>query len=424
MTPRSSSAALLGWCVLTLIAVQAGQTWLVERYQVASGSMAPALLGVHCHTQCAECNREYDIGLDRPPSDNQRTICPECGARGVKIDDLPVIGGDRVWLDRSVFLWRSPQRWEVVAFRSPECSAQVHVKRVVGLPGEEVQIRDGDVYINGAIPERSLEQIRAMSILVHDAIKAPMKDTGHGPRWKPKDDESVWKRTETGSWSSSAFQYTFGPDLLVFENRTRKPGDPFESQPAPIVDRCGYNQTQSIRDWNVIRDVRLHCQVPRHYGFLLDLHQSHRPETVHFCALSANPITSCDSRLLRWGIKFRPLTPFEYEIFDIDGRQEFFENHNPLTFSVTSETKSDKQESPFALSASECELSEFQVFRDIYYTIPRGLESQPGLGSPRKLGPDEYFVLGDNSQIAVDSRFPQVGAVDGKFLVGRVLGAK
>jgi signal peptidase I len=55
----------------------------------------------------------------------------------------------RLLVDRTAFSLCQPQRWEVIVFRSPEDSSQLCVKRVVGLPGETVAIRDGDVWING-----------------------------------------------------------------------------------------------------------------------------------------------------------------------------------------------------------------------------------------------------------------------------------
>ena len=42
------------------------------------------------------------------------------------------------------------------------------MKRVVGLPGETIEIRGGDVYVNGAIARKSLAQQREMAVLVHD----------------------------------------------------------------------------------------------------------------------------------------------------------------------------------------------------------------------------------------------------------------
>jgi len=43
-----------------------------------------------------------------------------------------------------------PERGDVVVFRHPANRNQVWVKRVIGLPGERVQMRDGRLWINGA----------------------------------------------------------------------------------------------------------------------------------------------------------------------------------------------------------------------------------------------------------------------------------
>lgn len=44
---------------------------------------------------------------------------------------------------------RSPKRGEVVVFRRPHDPDQVWIKRVVGLPGDRVQVRNGVVFVNG-----------------------------------------------------------------------------------------------------------------------------------------------------------------------------------------------------------------------------------------------------------------------------------
>jgi signal peptidase I len=43
-----------------------------------------------------------------------------------------------------------PKRGDVVVFRWPGDTSQVWVKRVIGLPGDRVQMRNGQVWINGA----------------------------------------------------------------------------------------------------------------------------------------------------------------------------------------------------------------------------------------------------------------------------------
>jgi len=47
-------------------------------------------------------------------------------------------------------LWREPRRQQIVIFKPPFDPAQPdYVKRVIGLPGETVDVHDGAVWING-----------------------------------------------------------------------------------------------------------------------------------------------------------------------------------------------------------------------------------------------------------------------------------
>jgi len=49
--------------------------------------------------------------------------------------------------------YQAPRRGDVVAFRTPGNLQEVFIKRVIGLPGDKVQLRDGIVYINDvAVP--------------------------------------------------------------------------------------------------------------------------------------------------------------------------------------------------------------------------------------------------------------------------------
>lgn len=51
----------------------------------------------------------------------------------------------------------SPSRGDVVVFRLPRDPRQTWVKRVIGLPGDRVQVRSGQVFINGRVlPQRSV----------------------------------------------------------------------------------------------------------------------------------------------------------------------------------------------------------------------------------------------------------------------------
>lgn len=57
--------------------------------------------------------------------------------------------GDILFVDKQVFEWRLPRRWEIIVFHGPSYRSTPYVKRIVGLPGETIEIKGGHVYING-----------------------------------------------------------------------------------------------------------------------------------------------------------------------------------------------------------------------------------------------------------------------------------
>ncbi len=60
-----------------------------------------------------------------------------------------IMTGDRVICNRIAYLLREPRRFDVIAFDMVEPSGTevIYVKRIIGLPGETVTVRDGRVYI-------------------------------------------------------------------------------------------------------------------------------------------------------------------------------------------------------------------------------------------------------------------------------------
>ncbi|MCL2664949.1 MAG: signal peptidase I [Defluviitaleaceae bacterium] len=61
--------------------------------------------------------------------------------------------GDRIVAFRLSYLLDGPKRFDIVVFRYPEDESKLYVKRVIGLPGETIEIKNGKVYVNGgAVP--------------------------------------------------------------------------------------------------------------------------------------------------------------------------------------------------------------------------------------------------------------------------------
>ena len=67
-----------------------------------------------------------------------------------------IMPGDRLIGNRLAFLKDTPERGDVVIFHYPDDEEELYVKRVIGLPGEEVRIDDGKIYIDGS--ETPLEE--------------------------------------------------------------------------------------------------------------------------------------------------------------------------------------------------------------------------------------------------------------------------
>jgi len=59
--------------------------------------------------------------------------------------------GDYLIVDELTFRFRDPQRGEVIIFKYPLNPSQKFIKRVIGLPGETVEIKNGNILIDGKI---------------------------------------------------------------------------------------------------------------------------------------------------------------------------------------------------------------------------------------------------------------------------------
>jgi signal peptidase I len=60
-----------------------------------------------------------------------------------------VVKGDFILINKFAYLVRPPRQGDVIVFEYPEDPDKVFIKRVVGTPGDEVEIKDKKVYVNG-----------------------------------------------------------------------------------------------------------------------------------------------------------------------------------------------------------------------------------------------------------------------------------
>ena len=63
--------------------------------------------------------------------------------------------GDYLIIDQLSYRLKGPQRGEVVVFKYPKAPSQRYIKRIVGLPGETVEIKEGEVTVSGSSLDES-----------------------------------------------------------------------------------------------------------------------------------------------------------------------------------------------------------------------------------------------------------------------------
>ncbi len=413
------------------------RTFAAEAYVVPTGSMAPTLMGLHRELTCPNCRAPFVVGIDDDGQTGQ-AICPNCGHRGP--DGAPAIacGGDRVLVEKFLFEFRRPRRWEAAVFRFPGEPTQAYVKRVVGLPGEAIQIVDGDVVVDGRIARKSLPEIRAMRMLIHDSRFQP-SDSNAMSQWPirggthPGATKSGWTR------QNDRFHHTSGPgpgppaeDWLVYQHC-----DPTTGRHGPVSDFYSYNGGES-REYNEVKDLGMEARLTVSDSvdaISVALRSGSDQFVVRIPVAKLGPVElERNDRRVRLVNRYNPfendgLYPksirLEAVVFDrrvqvaIDGRPLFdpFDYDDPLSGSPASE-------SPVALGVrgGAVEVDRVQIYRDIYYTsmLANTPRHPHGAFETVRLGNDDYFVLGDNSPVSNDSRFWSEGpVVKGSLFVGR-----
>lgn len=139
-----ASNASMAFAVLVI------RPYVYEAYSVPTNAMAPTILGEHLVSTCPNCGapaygsppdqrtKEHDYG--------RRLICSK-ELRSVAVRNAPITRyeGDRILACKLL----TPRRWDLIVFRFPQNPSETYVKRLVGLPGERVEIRAGAIWIDG-----------------------------------------------------------------------------------------------------------------------------------------------------------------------------------------------------------------------------------------------------------------------------------
>jgi signal peptidase I len=499
--------------VYLALAVILFRGFAAEGYMISTGSMAPCLLGYHHQIVCPSCSfafsrgTQFDgdetvlaapgdlspLGGDDPPP---AVSCPNCGLEAIDAVGVPRNEGDQLLVHKHLYQLRLPRRWEVVVFRHPKDPLQAYVKRVVGLPGERVEVRDGDVYADGRLQRKTLETQRSMRICVYDHDCAPNDPQWH-PRWQAVDGDGwsafhsgfVHRRSEHDSvagpgadtaqmhwlsyhhWIRGGGQHRTSaglaawPDELplahVLDRKLRY--DPAEarleyegvmpslvaeslrglsadvdwqhaidelqcrSHEVPIGDVYGYNLPEAGEEPTRIHDLMLEAVVARTRGegqWRVQMSDGWHNFTVVFDIGRRRVLLYTDEQdqPLRTAPlpdgAFADTTLVEVSLFD---RQVLVALDGELPFAALPYPAPDEPRrlasTPVRIGAGDLDLhlSHLRLYRDVHYTARQA----PGRDEVTQLGPDEFYMLGDNSPVSLDSRGWDAPAIPRKLLIGK-----
>lgn len=289
-TARDHFESVLFALVLALLF----RTFEAEAFVIPTGSMAPTLYGRHKEATCTKCGHTITVGAsDEMDAESgllheetriHNAICPNCRYVN-EITSALSFNGDRILVNKFPYELGSPSRWDVFVFKYPEKPHINYIKRLVGLPGETIRIRQGNLYLWDGKTETIL---RKDDVDKQNAIQIPVYDDRHAPvdllksgwpeRWAAvaqtggTDGVAGWAPAES-TWEHDAEQRTFqhqgskSTDLSWIRYRHYIPsqaewqlaegGNPQTPVPRLITDFCGYNtysgtEPQTPRDRTTI----------------------------------------------------------------------------------------------------------------------------------------------------------------------------
>ena len=176
--------------------------FVAEAFVIPTGSMAPTLRGRHMDIVCPECRYEYNTGASIENRENGRlrgqvgeSTCPICHFRlELAKNENPnerSFNGDRILVSKFAYGLSQPERWDVIVFKYPGNAKQNYIKRLVGMPGETLRIRHGDIHTidadgNAQIVRKPPFKLKAMLHVVDDSdhIADSLKAIGWPSRWQ------------------------------------------------------------------------------------------------------------------------------------------------------------------------------------------------------------------------------------------------
>ncbi len=426
------------------------RTFAVEPFGVPTGSMAPTLLGNHREARCPRCGFPVRVGSPSP-TDWSDMACPNCGQR-LSLARASEINGDRLLVDKNIYSLRSPRRWEVAVFRCPDPKDPLkpYVKRVVGLPGESITIREGDAFANGELLRKSLTEVREARVVVYDMNYVPTPG-GWGQRWlvyPPESDRRLPKEFDRPPEPADA--------SVLYKNQLSLDASTSPQHECRVEYR---NFDLDERTEGAISTWNSYDGPPRSFGplppahdfmveFTLEVQEAKSAGSVAIGLFDGGdavagelpvgaegngPVNVLNRQTGALGAgqtsTLRPGSTYQIEFAFVDRRVSLAVDGSLVVSPIDLPplAKRGPVSKPLQLGVRGCKVAirDLRITRDIYYTQ----YGEHGTRVPAQLGlnPPEYFMLGDNSGNSEDSRkwlrpgVPEANFIGKPFLIHQPL---
>lgn len=404
------------------------------RFQVASSSMAPALLGPTLGATCPNCQYGFVVAAEtyRP---TLPTRCPNCG--GLCDVDPTIHPGQTVRME-PLAAPADVRRWDLIAFEDI-ASGTLQVKRVWGLPGESIELRQGEAWIDGVMLRKSLPELRRVAVPVYDLSR------GAGGRWWSYEGEpshSVAHTVETPLHGRADQWY----QLQHVRPAPVHTGDVAADQwlqPSPVIDVYSINQGLSTAD-HLVADglISLRMQQPLDSPLCIGLRVGDQSLYVwvqpaelmqpsEAGALSA-AVAAFPAGMAPSDVDFRIVARQRIELGWCDGRllletdlqtrvieaEELEALAAAAHVSQPDQPAWVPQEICRLASAQPVDISYFRFARDLYLTSPSSTATDHRGEAAEQLA--SFYVLGDNLAASRDSR-QELGRVPAGKVLGRIV---
>jgi signal peptidase I len=156
------------------------RTFVVQAFKIPTGSMETTIHGDQAPRSQEPMLRELNpVAWFRPSPPGRR--------------------GDRLLAAKVPLLFGDPPRFSVIVFKYPNFRPTNFIKRLVGLPGEHVENRNGDIYVNGKIVSKPEE--------VQETLWFPLVPEQDG-KWRGEGMRDSFTPDDGAQW-------TFEPDAAT-----------------------------------------------------------------------------------------------------------------------------------------------------------------------------------------------------------------